>query len=48
MTHVLKPGKTFRVIAKNELDGTAHKASFAPHGKAFLIRTEEALYRIEQ
>ena len=48
VTHVLKPGKTFRVIAKNELDGTAHKASFAPHGKAFLIRTEEALYRIEQ
>jgi hypothetical protein len=35
------------VIAKNELDGTAHMASFAPYGKAFLIRTNEALYRVE-
>lgn len=47
VTHVVKPGKTLEVIAKNELDGTAHMASFAPYGKAFLIRTNEALYRVE-
>jgi outer membrane protein assembly factor BamB len=47
VTHVVKPGKTLEVIAKNELDGTAHMASFAPYEKAFLIRTEKALYRVE-
>ena len=47
VTHVVKPGKSLKVIAKNELDGTAHMASFAPYGKAFLIRTNEALYRVE-
>ena len=47
VTHVLKPGKTFKVLTKNKLDGTAHMASFAPHEKAFLVRTEDAFYRIE-
>ena len=47
VTTVIKPAKTIKVVSKNELDGTAHMASFAPYGKAFLIRTNEALYRVE-
>jgi hypothetical protein len=47
VTHVVKPGKALEVVAKNELDGTAHMASFSPYEKAFLIRTERALYRVE-
>ena len=46
ITTVIKPGKTLEVLSKNELDGTAHMASFAPLGKSFLVRTNEALYRI--
>ena len=46
VTTVIKPAKTFQVVSKNELDGTAHMASFAPLGKSFLVRTNEALYRI--
>jgi len=46
VTTVIKPAKTFNVVSKNELDGTAHMASFAPLGKSFLVRTNEALYRI--
>lgn len=46
VTTVIKPAKTFQVVNKNELDGTAHMASFAPLGKSFLVRTNEALYRI--
>ncbi len=46
ITTVIKPGKTLEVVSKNELDGTAHMASFAPLGKSFLVRTNEALYRI--
>ena len=46
VTTVIKPSKTFQVVSKNELDGTAHMASFAPLGKSFLVRTNEALYRI--
>jgi outer membrane protein assembly factor BamB len=46
ITTVIKPGKTIEVVSKNELDGTAHMASFAPLGKSFLVRTNEALYRI--
>ena len=30
VTTVIKPSKTFQVVSKNELDGTAHMASFAP------------------
>ena len=47
VTTIIKPAKTIKVVSKNELDGTAHMASFAPYGKAFLIRTNEALYRVE-
>lgn len=46
VTTVIKPGKTLKVVSKNELDGSAHMASFAPFGKSFLVRTNEALYRI--
>jgi len=46
VTTVIKPGKTLKVVSKNELDGTAHMASFAPFGNSFLVRTDEALYRI--
>jgi len=46
LTTVIKPAKTFKVVSKNELDGTAHMASFAAFGKSFLVRTNEALYRI--
>jgi len=48
VTHVVKPGKTFNPVSKNEIDGTAHMASFSPYGKSFLVRTEKALYRIER
>ena len=48
VTTVLKPGKTFQVLAKNQLEGGEHKASLTPYDKAFLVRTEEALYRIEE
>ena len=47
-TTVLKPGKTFQVLAKNQLEGGEHKASLTPYGKAFLVRTQEAFYRIEK
>jgi hypothetical protein len=47
VTTVIKPAKTIKVVSKNELDGTAHMASFAPYGKAFLMRTNKALYRVE-
>jgi len=46
VTTVIKPGKSLKVVGKNELDGTAHMASFAALGKSFLVRTEEALYRV--
>ena len=46
VTTVIKPGKSLKVVGKNELDGTAHMASFAALGKSFLVRTEEALYRL--
>ena len=46
VTTVIKPGKSLEVVGKNELDGTAHMASFAALGKSFLVRTEEALYRL--
>ena len=48
VTHIVKPGKTFNPVSKNEIDGTAHMASFSPYGKSFLVRTEKALYRIEK
>jgi outer membrane protein assembly factor BamB len=45
-TTVLKPGRTFEVLAKNTLaDG--FMASPAVSGKAFFLRTKTHLYRIE-
>ncbi len=44
---VLKPGKKFKVIAKNELDGSL-MASPAALGDALFLRTDKALYRIEK
>ena len=47
-TTVLKPGKAYKVLAKNQLEGGEHKASLTPYGKSFLVRTEKAFYRIEK
>ena len=44
-TTVLKPGKTFKVLAKNKLDGQ-HMASAAVDDNALILRTDKALYRI--
>jgi len=46
-TTVLKAGKTFKVLAKNKLDGQ-HMASAAVDGDALILRTDKALYRIEK
>jgi len=46
-TTVLKPGKTFKVLAKNKLDGQ-HMASAAVDANALILRTDKALYRIEK
>ena len=46
VTTVIKPAKTLKLVSKNELDGTAHMASFAPLEKSFIVRTNEALYRL--
>lgn len=45
-TTVLKPGRTFEVLAVNQLDG-GFMASPAASGKAFFLRTKTDLYRIE-
>jgi len=45
-TFVIKPGKTYEVIAENQLDG-ALMASPVPVGKALYLRTDKALYRVE-
>jgi outer membrane protein assembly factor BamB len=44
---VLAPGRELKVLATNELAGGC-MASPAVAGKALLVRTKEALYRIEQ
>ena len=44
---VLKPGRTFESLAENELEGRI-MASPAISGKALFLRTDQALYRIEQ
>jgi len=46
-TAVLHPGKQFVALAENQLDGRI-MASVAIAGKAFLLRTDTHLYRIEQ
>jgi len=45
-TTVLKPGRSFEVLATNTLDG-GFMASPAASGKAFYLRTKTHLYRIE-
>ena len=45
-TTVLKPGRSFEVLATNSLDG-GFMASPAASGKAFFLRTRTHLYRIE-
>lgn len=45
-TTVIKPGRTFTVLATNELDGFLG-ASPAIAGKSLLLRTKAHLYRIE-
>ena len=46
-TTVLQAGKEFKVLAKNKLNGQ-HMASAAVDGDALILRTDKALYRIEQ
>ena len=45
VTTVLQAGKTFKVLAKNQLKGQ-HMASAAVDGNALILRTDKALYRI--
>ncbi|MDA1314046.1 MAG: PQQ-binding-like beta-propeller repeat protein [Acidobacteria bacterium] len=46
LTTVITPGKTFKSVAENQLDGRTF-ASPSPAGKAIFLRTETHLYRIE-
>ena len=46
VTTILQAGKTFKVLAKNTLEGQ-HMASAAVDGNALILRTDKALYRIE-
>jgi outer membrane protein assembly factor BamB len=45
-TTVLKPGRSFEILATNKLDG-GFMASPAADGKAFYLRTKTHLYRVE-
>ncbi|HEV3385055.1 MAG TPA: PQQ-binding-like beta-propeller repeat protein [Gemmata sp.] len=44
---VVKPGSSFEAVAKNKM-GERALASYGVDGDALLLRTEKALYRIEQ
>lgn len=46
VTTVLKAGKTFEILSKNKLDG-AHMSSAAVDGDALILRTDNAIYKIE-
>jgi outer membrane protein assembly factor BamB len=46
-TFVIKPGRTFELLATNELDGQIF-ATPAAVGQAIYLRTDEALYRLEK
>ena len=46
-TTVIEPGRTFRVLAVNELDG-GFWASPAVAGESLLLRTKTHLYRIQR
>ena len=45
---VIEPGREFKVLAVNHLDGEQLMASPAVAGKALIVRTESHLYRVEQ
>jgi len=47
VTTVLQAGKEFKVLAKNQLKGQ-HMASAAVDGNAIILRTDKAIYRIEE
>jgi len=46
-TSVIKPGRKFDLVATNQLDGQIF-ATPAAVGRAIYLRTDEALYRLEQ
>jgi outer membrane protein assembly factor BamB len=46
-TVALKPGREFRILARNKLDGQ-HHASAAVSDNSIFLRTEKALYRISE
>lgn len=46
VTVVIEAGKEFRMLRENQLEG-AHMASAAVDGSALILRTDKALYRIE-
>lgn len=46
VTTVIQPGKGFQVLARNALDGS-HMASAAIADRALFLRTDKALYRVE-
>lgn len=46
-TFVIKPERTFELVATNQLDGQIF-ATPAAVGRAIYLRTDEALYRLEQ
>jgi len=48
VTTVLEPGREFKVLAVNRLDGAQLMASPAVAGRALFLRTRSHLYRIEQ
>jgi len=46
-TFVIRPGRTFELLATNQLDGQIF-ATPAAIGRAIYVRTDEALYRLEK
>jgi outer membrane protein assembly factor BamB len=46
-TVALKPGREFKVLARNKLDGQ-HHASAAVSDNSIFLRTEKALYKISE
>jgi outer membrane protein assembly factor BamB len=46
-TSVIKPGRKFDLVATNQLDGQIF-ATPAAVGRAIYLRTDEAMYRLEQ
>ena len=47
LCHVLQPGRTYRKLGENRLEGRT-LASPAVVGSAMFVRTDKALYRLEQ